>query len=134
MKLLAIDYGTKRIGLAIGDTTDKAVVPFGVIENKGDVFVLGEIKKICNEEYVDKIIIGLPYHDKLEEVKEMIEKFIAYLKKNMEIEIDTADEKFTSKIAMQDERYKDLYKDKTKGWKDARAAEEILRFYIQKYN
>ncbi len=132
MKLLAIDYGTKRIGLAIGDTEGNVSVPFGVIENKGDVFVLDEIKKVCAEEDVDKIIIGVPYHDKLEEVKEMIEKFIAYLRKNIDIEIDAADERFTSKIAAQDERYKDLYKDKTKGWKDARAAEEILRGHFEK--
>ncbi|MFH1192415.1 MAG: Holliday junction resolvase RuvX [bacterium] len=132
MKLLSIDYGTKRVGLAVGDTADKAVIPFGVIENKGDVFVLEEIKKVCAEEDVDKIIIGVPYHDNLKEVKEIIEKFIAYLRKNIDIEIDVADERFTSKIAMQDERYHDLYKDRTKGWKDAKAAEEILRGYMEK--
>lgn len=133
MRLLAIDYGTKRIGLAIGDTADKVVVPFGIIENKGNFFVSEELKKICDGEDIEKIIIGLPYHDKLKEVKEMIEKFIEFLRGKIDIEIDIADERFTSKIAMQDERYRDLYKDRSQGWKDARAAEEILRGYIENF-
>ncbi|MFH0856702.1 MAG: Holliday junction resolvase RuvX [bacterium] len=133
MKLLALDYGTKRIGLALGDTADQAVVPYGFIENKGDFFVLGELKKICDEEDVDVIVIGVPEHKELKGVKEIIKKFIAYLKENINIEIDTADEKFTSKIASQDARYEDLYKDRSKGWKDARAAEEILRGYLEKF-
>lgn len=131
MKLLSIDYGTKRIGLAIGDTADKAVVPYGVIENKGYIFVVAEIRKVCADEGVDKIIVGLPAHNELKEIIEIIERFILHLRKNIDIEIDTADEKFTSKMALQDERYKDLYKDKTKGWKDAVAAEEILRGYLK---
>jgi len=132
MKLLGIDYGNKRIGLAIGESDGKIAVPYGMIENKGDNFVLCEIKELCNEEGIDKIIIGIPQHKEFESKQyKIIEKFIIYLKNNIEIKIDSADEAFTSKIAEKDEKYKNLYKDRKKGWKDAVAASEILRDYME---
>lgn len=134
MRLLAIDYGTRRIGLAIGDATDKTVVPFGFIENKGNFFVIEEIKKVCEEEDIDKIIIGIPAHKEMESKQaELTKRFVKILKENISIKTDVFDESFTSKIADQDRRYKDLMKDRKKGWRDARAAEEILRGYLEKY-
>lgn len=58
---LAIDYGEKRIGLATGEIIPK---PYCVIENKGkpeDITL--QISKICIEEKIEKIIIGLPQYD-----------------------------------------------------------------------
>ncbi|MBI5530170.1 MAG: Holliday junction resolvase RuvX [Candidatus Doudnabacteria bacterium] len=61
MKLLSIDYGAKRIGLALGDTEANLVWPYDVIENKGRRYVLGKIKEIIKKESVEKIVVGAPY-------------------------------------------------------------------------
>lgn len=132
MKLLAIDYGNKRIGLAIGDTDDNAVVPYCMIENKGRNFVFDELKKICKDEDVERIIIGMPVHMDMEsEQAKLTEEFIWFIKEKIVIDVIVYDEIFTSKIAEQDARYEDLMKDRKKGWKDMVAATEILRSYME---
>ncbi len=57
MNLLGIDFGTKNIGLAINNGTEIAF-PFRAVQNSGDVF--NEIKDVCDEEMIDKIILGKP--------------------------------------------------------------------------
>ena len=57
MNLLGIDFGTKNIGLAINNGTEIAF-PFRTVENSGNVF--DEIKDVCDEEMIDKIILGKP--------------------------------------------------------------------------
>lgn len=54
---LGIDYGQKRIGLALGEVLPK---PFQVLENMKIKDSLKEITEICNEHEVDTIVIGLP--------------------------------------------------------------------------
>lgn len=57
MNLLGIDFGTKNIGLAINNGTEIAF-PFRTMENSGEV--LNEIKDVCDEEMIDKIVMGMP--------------------------------------------------------------------------
>lgn len=56
MKILGIDFGRKKIGLAVG--IDKAALPFGIIENKQGI--VAEIRNLCCQEKIDRIVVGLP--------------------------------------------------------------------------
>lgn len=56
MRLLGIDYGSKRIGLALSDESGTMAFPFKVLENSGGV--LSEILEICKKEDVEGIVIG----------------------------------------------------------------------------
>lgn len=56
---LGIDYGRKRIGLALGEIIPK---PFGILENKGIKENLSAITEICNKNDVATIVLGLPKH------------------------------------------------------------------------
>lgn len=133
MKILSIDYGNKRIGLALGETDDKTAVPFGMIENRGKRLVLEQLLEICAEEDVEKIIVGMPFHGKMESIQaKIITEFIQFLKNSVDLSVEVADETFTSKIAERDIMYRDLYKDRSKGWKDAAAAAEILKTYMER--
>ena len=58
MKLLAIDYGEKRIGLAVGDSGSKIAFSRGIIQNSAHIYE--ELKKFCVKESIEKIIVGLP--------------------------------------------------------------------------
>jgi len=81
MKYLGIDYGTKRVGLAISDENNKIAFPSAVIQN--DSKILQNLKKILNENKIKKVIIGESQNYKMEDneimreildLKEIIEK------------------------------------------------------------
>lgn len=81
MKYLGIDYGTKRIGIAISDENNKIAFPNTVIKN--DSKILENLKKILNENKIKKVVIGESQNYKMEDneimgeiidLKEVIEK------------------------------------------------------------
>lgn len=60
MNILAIDYGTKHIGLARASDGMDLVLPFGVIDNKDRNQALAAIVKIIQVECIEMLVIGLP--------------------------------------------------------------------------
>lgn len=96
MKLLAIDYGSKRIGLAVGDTENKIAFPRGILENSPRI--LDAIKDFCKKESIGKIIVGLPLslsgQDSVQ-TKE-IRMFVERLQKQITVPIELIDERLTS--------------------------------------
>lgn len=99
--ILGLDYGAKRIGLAIAEERSGVVLPFGVIENNGRDFVLSELKKIIKEEKVKKIVVGLPISlsgKKSLKTKET-QEFIDFLAKNLSMAIAAMDERLTTRLA-----------------------------------
>jgi len=95
MNILAIDFGTKNIGLAWSDTGIGVTLPFGVVHS------LPELVKVIKEERLDKIVVGLPIgvggNDDFN-IKR-VEKFVSDLKKETEVSIDYCDERFSSQEA-----------------------------------
>lgn len=59
-RILGIDYGTRRIGLAISDESRVLAFPYRVLDQKGDesITVIGEV---CRKENIDRIVIGIPH-------------------------------------------------------------------------
>jgi len=100
-KILAIDYGEKRIGLATADIELRIALPFGIIENKGIKKLLADISEICRKEGIAQIVVGFPMG--LGGVKtkqtEKTEKFIAALKEKLEMPVEIQSEIFTSRQA-----------------------------------
>lgn len=102
MIILALDYGTKRIGVAKGDTESCIACTFGFIENKNNEFVLSEIKKIIKEEWIDEILIGLPRSLSGEKTSqtEYTQNFINKVKETFpKLKISTIDERLSSREA-----------------------------------
>lgn len=58
MKYLGIDYGEKRIGIAVSDDGGMLAFPHATVENTPAAF--SEIQRICDEEKVDTVVIGIP--------------------------------------------------------------------------
>lgn len=81
MRYLAIDYGKKRVGLAISDEEGKIAFPLEVIENVGDEELLDSIQKICEEKGIKEVVIGESKNFKgddntiMIDIKNFIEKF-----------------------------------------------------------
>lgn len=106
MKILAIDWGKKKIGLAIGDTTLKISAPFKNIPNNSDS--LKKISQIVKNHNIEKIVFGKPVfpisgkpNDLFYIIKKFSEKLREHIKLelNKEIEIYFVEEDYTSEVA-----------------------------------
>ena len=97
MNILAIDYGTKNIGLAWVATGLGVVLPYGVIKDKN----LVELAKLIKKENIDKVIVGLPFglEKKENENTKKIKKFTSDLKDLIDIPVEFEDERFSSQAA-----------------------------------
>lgn len=128
MKFLGIDYGEKNIGLATGDDETQLASPLGILENKDRAFVLGGLKEICLEEDIGKIVIGMPLTmaSELGPQAEEVNNFIYFLKNNLDLPVETEDERLTS--AMVDK----LMEESGVKERDAVAAMIILQSYLDK--
>ena len=122
MRVLGIDYGTKRIGIAIGDTETKVSTPFSVVNS------WEEVEKIINSEKIELAVVGMPYRmdGSPSEIGEKVKEFI----KNFKIKTEIQDERFTT-FAI--EKLMKGYGDSKKGIdKDSAAASLILQTWLDK--
>lgn len=98
MNILAIDYGSKNIGLAWCQKELKVVLPFGCIAGKGEGGNGKELIELIEKEKIDKVVVGLPVGlggGENENTKK-IRKFVSELKKEIDVPVDFIDERFTS--------------------------------------
>ena len=136
--ILSIDYGTKRIGLAISDPSRNFAFPCGVIQNKGLKYVLFCISDIVTQKEIDLILVGVPYDHRTkkaskgkESMEETVCKFIEQLKKEIKVPIETIDESLSSFAA--EEKLKETMSSKDlKKFVDQEAARLLLEEFIQK--
>lgn len=99
MKILAVDYGKKWVGLAISDDERKLAFAYKTLENdKKLFFVLNEIVK---KEGVYKIVIGLPLNKQIKPTQQTAktENWVGKLIKKIEVPVDFENEILTSKAA-----------------------------------
>jgi putative Holliday junction resolvase len=95
MMYLGVDYGKKRIGLALGAFLPKGA---GVIENKNSEKSLFDIAKLCEEKEVERIIFGIPMRSDRSEgdLASEIREFAQKLNKITDIPVEYEEEQFTS--------------------------------------
>ncbi len=98
-RYLAIDYGEKRVGIAITDPLKIFAYPLITIKN--DKFFWIELIKIFKEYEIEIIVLGYPLKENGEHSKstEMVEKFCKKLKEKTSIPIEYYDERYSSMIA-----------------------------------
>ncbi len=99
MRILGIDYGEKRIGLAITDRQNNISMPLCMLENNDSISE--NILKIIKDEDVGKIVIGRPVNLRGQSgfQAEIVDNFISNVLKGFELPIFVFDERFTSKIS-----------------------------------
>lgn len=121
---MGIDYGEKRIGIALSDESESFAFAHRVIENNKNA--IKKIKKICKENDVGKIILGksVDYKGRPNPVMKKIEKFKTIMEKEINLPIGYQTETLTTQEARRiQEKIKRI---------DASAAALILRSYIEK--
>lgn len=115
---LGIDWGEKRIGLALGNSEVKIASPFGVVNS------LDELKEVIVTEKIEHLVIGEPVNDKM---NDNFLKFIEDLKASINLPLDLVDERFSSQAADSLDRNA-----RKEGNRDAMAAMIILQSYFDK--
>lgn len=127
MRLLGIDYGHKKVGLAISDETGRFAFPLVVLVN--DKFLLEKIKKICEQEKIKKIVVGesLNLDGRPNLIMAKIKKFADKLKREIKLPLDYEREIYTSWEAK-----RIIDESQTDKMTDARAAALILKSYLDR--
>jgi putative Holliday junction resolvase len=132
-RLLALDVGTKRIGLALTDELRLTAQPFMVIERKNDTQVIQKISQVIEEQKVEKIIVGLPYDSKgkMGKMAKEIMNFMEKLKTLIKLPIIAWEEAFTTNEAQDVLIKADLSRKRRKGVIDKVAAALILDSFLR---
>jgi putative Holliday junction resolvase len=132
MKVLAIDFGTKRIGLAVGNGQTRLATPLGQIAAKNRNYVLAEILHRIGEFEVDQIVVGYPLNmdGSRGQSCERVDQFINFLAKRVALPISRVDEKLSSFAA--EAMGKEIQGDfrKRKLFLDGLSAQVILQNYF----
>lgn len=131
-RILAIDYGSKRTGIAVTDEMQIIASGLTTVSTKN---LIEFLKSYTSSEIVDLIVIGLPkqMNNELSESEPLILKFIKILNNKFpEMPIERIDERFTSKMAFQSMIANGLSKNqrKNKSLVDEISATLILQSYL----
>lgn len=127
-KVLALDYGTKRIGVALSDETKKIAFakPYLAAAEKE------KLLDIIKENEVDEILLGLPKSLKGKETKmtEEVREFQTWLKSKSKVPIKLIDERFTTQEAQRGLRGEKGLKELI----DSLVAQKMLGRYLEQLN
>ena len=136
MRILGIDYGEARVGIAVTDPLGYTAQGVETINHQGsDRVLLKRLDEILEKYPVETIVVGMPYNmDGTKSARaEITEKFIHKLKcKYNKIKIDRMDERLTTVAAHKTMNFLDVNKKKKRGIVDTISAVYILEMYINK--
>ena len=132
-RILAIDYGEVRMGLAISDPLRIFAFPLTVIDLKKNVDFIKTIQDIIKEKEVKRIIIGYPLKmDGSEGIQtEKVKGFVEELKRKINIDIEMVDERLTTTVAQRALTDIGIGQKKQRGIIDKIAAAKLLETYLE---
>lgn len=123
MKVVALDYGSARTGVAVSDPTGTIARPLDVVERARTPDGLSRIRTIVVEQGAEVVIVGLPVTLRGEHGNQADEtaEFVRELEDALDVPVETYDERFTTALALG-----------TPGThaEDARAAAHLLGSYL----
>ena len=127
MKVLALDYGAARTGVAVSDATGTIARPLGVVIRAASEDGLAELRLLVLEHGVDRLVVGMPLTLRGERGAQALETdaFVDVLRDAVDVPVETYDERFTTALAVRDGGMGD---------EDARAAAHLLESYLQSVN
>jgi putative Holliday junction resolvase len=135
-RILAIDYGSRRVGVAISDPMSIIAQGLPTLENNRELFK--QLQQIVSDHAVIRIVVGMPFnlHGEKGAKAQEVEEFIERLRAEIGIPVITWDERFTSKLAQGVIRELGTKKMKrrTKGVVDKMASMLLLQSYLDSLN
>jgi putative holliday junction resolvase len=132
-RIMAIDYGTKRVGIAMSDPLRIFAKPHSVLANTGFEDLLRGINTLCEQNQVSMVLVGMPYaiDGSYTPKTTETEAFMRRLQEELEQQVIAHDERYSSAEAEEE------LKKMGKSWQQARqsvdamAAAMILKSYLE---
>ena len=128
-KIMALDVGTKRIGIAISDFLHVIATPHSCVQRQPENKAVEEIVKIAKENHVEKIVVGLPKNMD-GTIGFQAQDCINFAQKIIGFDIIFEDERLTSEEAEERLRARKVDFKKNKGLVDMESACVILEQYL----
>jgi putative Holliday junction resolvase len=123
VKVIALDYGAARTGVAVSDPTGTIARPVGVVEHAATEVGLARLGALVREHDAERVVVGMPLTLRGERGAQALETdvFVEALRSAVDVPVETYDERFTTAMAVQAGGDAD---------EDARAAAHILESYL----
>jgi putative holliday junction resolvase len=124
VKVLALDYGSARTGVAVSDPTGTVARPVGVVERAATEAGLARLAELVRAEAAERIVVGLPLTLRGEHGEQAVEtaRFVEALRAAVDVPVEEFDERFTTTLAGQTP---------SRAPEDARAAAHLLTTYLE---
>jgi putative transcription antitermination factor YqgF len=125
MRVLALDYGAARTGVAVSDASGTLARPVGVVHKAATEDGLAELARLVAEHDAERVVVGLPLTLRGEHGKQAAETqaFVSALEAALPVPVETADERFTTALA---QRFGG------KAQQDAAAAAHLLQGWLDR--
>jgi len=134
--LLGIDYGSKRVGLAVSDEMGIIATPLRVVIVNGVESAVSEVKKVCAEKEIGTIVVGLPLNmnGTSGPAVEGVVAFAALLREKTGLPVETWDERLSTAMVERAMIDGDARREKRRDIRDQLAAQVILQSYLDRKN
>ncbi|MBI5396817.1 MAG: Holliday junction resolvase RuvX [Verrucomicrobia bacterium] len=132
MKLLGIDYGARRIGLAVSDETGTMALPLEQLEAEPQATACERIAAVVRERGIARIVIGLPRNmdGSYGSAAQAVRDFVVALRKFVAAEVAEWDERLTTAAVERTMVEADYSRKRRRAQRDALAAQLILQNYL----
>ncbi len=132
MRILALDHGTKRIGIALSDELKLIAQPLEFVAAEPFADLLARLKELIREKQVELILVGLPrnMNGSYGPAALKVQSFVAALRGALTVPIQTWDERLTSAQANRLLIQGNVRRDKRKKKVDQTAAAILLQSYL----
>ncbi|MCF7669248.1 MAG: Holliday junction resolvase RuvX [Verrucomicrobia bacterium] len=132
MRILAIDYGTKRLGVAMSDPTKTIAQPVGAIAALPEKAMLNSLLRLLKDNEVELILVGMPrnMNGTYGAAAEGVRKFADTLSREIKVQVKFWDERLTSAQANRVLIGADVSRSNRKGKVDPMAAAILLQSYL----
>jgi len=132
MRILAIDHGSKRMGLALSDELKMIAQPSGFLPSEPFADFLARLKEILHEKEVELVLVGMPRNmdGSYGPAALKVQEFVAVLKNAITVPVKTWDERLTSAQANRFLIAANVRRDKRKQKVDQTAAAILLQSYL----
>jgi putative Holliday junction resolvase len=125
VKVLALDYGSARTGVAVSDATGTLARPVGIVEQAATAAGLRRLAELIREQEAERVVVGLPLTLRGEHGAQAqeTERFVEALRAVIDVPIESFDERFTTRLA--------AATPSDRSHEDARAAAHLLSSYLE---
>ena len=132
MRHLGVDYGTKRVGLAVSDPLGTIAMPLRAEEVEGRKQAVAVVAAVCREVEAEMVVVGLPLNmdGSSGPMAQEAERFTRSLAARVEVAVVTWDERLSSSLVERMLVAADVSRRKRRGVRDKLAAQVILQGYL----